>query len=316
MKRGSAVPAEAIFALCCSLSFGACLIARADVCGEAVRGAVDLCLRTLIPSLFPFLVLNGVFLGAGGVSLAAGTLGGVFSRVFRVPASLCAPFFIGLTAGFPSGAAAVARVYLDGGCSKDDAERALAFSSNAGPAFAIGGIGAMLGGPRLGGLIWAAQVLSSVILALLIARIKPKRGEEPGRAAADPVSPPEPGVFVRAVKGAVYPMLCICAFVLVFAPVTALIGRGLEAAEVPVLPRAIILTAVELTNGAAFAASSLPAPLAAAVCAFGLSWSGLCVCAQTASCVSDAGLSLRYYLPGKLFTGIFSAALVLLALSP
>ena len=305
MKYKSAVPAEAVFYLCCSISFGACLLIRADVCTDAVRGAVRLCLDTLIPTLFPFIVLNGIFLGAGGAELAARTLGRVFSRVFKVSPSLCAPFFIGLTAGFPSGAAAVARVYSNGGCSKNDAERALAFSSNAGPAFAIGGIGALLGDIRLGGVIYAAQTVSAVLLARLL-----PRGKNEGAGDEAPVPAPAPGLLTRAVTGAVTPMLCVCAFVIVFAPVTALLGRGLELAGLPALPRSAILSAVELTNGAAFAASALTRRAAAAVCAFGLSFSGLCVHAQTASYTTDAGLSLKYFIPGRLFMGALSAAMV------
>lgn len=305
MKYKCAVPAEAIFCLCCSVCFAVCLLARADVCTEAVRRAVRLCLDTLIPALFPFLALNGVILGAGGAALAARTAGGVFARLFRSSPALCAPFFIGAFAGFPSGAAAVAEVYSGGGCTKDEAERALAFSSNSGPAYAIGGLGALLGDLRLGAVIYAAQLVS----ALLLARLLPRKGKAEVKERAV-FTPPKPGVFTRAVKGAVMPMLYICAFVIVFSPVTALLGRGLEAAGTPFALRGVILSAVELTNGAAFAASALTRRAAAAVCAFALSFSGLCVHAQTASCTAEAGLSLKYYIPGRLFMGAASAAMV------
>ena len=306
MKCRNAVPAEAVFYLCCSVCFAVCLLARADVCTGAVRQAVRLCLDTLIPALFPFLALNGVILGAGGAELAARTAGGIFARVFRTSPALCAPFFIGAAAGFPSGAAAIAKVYSDGGCTKNDAERALAFSSNSGPAYAIGGLGALLGDLRLGALIYAAQMAS----ALLLARILPRKNGEERETVGTAWQPPQPGLFTRAVKGAVTPMLNICAFVIIFAPVTALLGRGLEAAGLSVGLRGGILSAVELTNGAAFAASALPRRMAASVCAFALSWSGLCVHAQTASYTAEAGLSLKYYVPGRLFMGAVSAALV------
>ena len=305
MKLRNAVPAEAVFCLLCSVCFAVCLLARSDICTEAVRKAVRLCLDTLIPALFPFLVLNGLFLGAGGAGLAARTLGGAFSRVFKVSPALCAPFVIGATAGFPSGAAAVARVYSEGGCTKDEAERALAFSSNSGPAFAVGGLGAMLGDLKTGALIWAVQLLS----ALLLARVIPRRAASDGPLTrADP--PDKPGILTRAVTGAVTPMLNICAFVLIFAPVTALISRGLTLIGAPAALTGGILSVLELTNGSVFACSALSRRAAAAVCAFAVSWSGLCVCAQTASCVSEAGLSLKYYVPGKFFMGAVSAAAV------
>lgn len=304
MKYKGAVPLDAVFYLICSICFAICLLARADVCTDAVRRALSLCVNTLIPALFPFLVLNGIVLGAGGAQLAARTAGGLFSRVFKVSPSLCAPFFIGAASGFPSGAAAICRVYSEGGCSRKDAERALAFSSNAGPAYAIGGLGAMLGDIRLGALIYAAQLLSAVLLARMI-----PRGTAAREASEINLPSPQHGLLSRAVKGAVTPMLCICAFVVVFAPVTALLDKGLSLTGIPAALRGGLLSCVELTNGAAFVCASLSRRAACAICAFALSWAGLCVHAQTASYTAEAGLSLKYYIPGKLFMGVCSGVI-------
>ncbi|MBQ3100265.1 MAG: hypothetical protein IJC50_04660 [Clostridia bacterium] len=270
-----------------------------DICTPALNDSLRLCAERLIPSIFPFLVVNAIFSSSGGINGAARMFGGLFSRLFGTSGALCVPFLVGLISGFPSGAESVADIYQKNGCTKDEAERALSFCSNTGPAFAIAGIGGLLGNIKYGMLIYTAQILSSWICALLLK--KKKKTELPLSALTDVKNSPS---FIRAVTGSVIPMLNICAFVLIFSPIAALCDHALSSIGTSQTIRAFCICFIEITNAAAFTASNLPIDLALPICSFAVCWSGLCVYSQTAAAVTKEELSLKYYLAGKLFMGI------------
>lgn len=278
--------------------FALCLILLPEICSAAIRKALRLLANDLIPSLFPFIALNALFSASGGTQKAAKLFGGAFSRLFGTSGNLCAPFLVGLISGFPSGAESVSEVYQRSGCKKEEAERALAFCSNAGPAFVVAGLGGIFGNIGYGALIYAVQILSAWLTARLF---KPKHHSDipmPGVTHKSRIS------LVSAVTASVLPMLNICAFVLIFSPVAALAELGLSAVGAPEIIRALALSFIEITNASAFIAARLPISIALPCCSFAVCWSGLCVHSQTAAAVSESGLSLKFYLAGKLFSAV------------
>ena len=280
-----------------------CLVARPQLCADAGRRAIALCAGTLVPALFPFICLNAVLMAAGAPELAQRTLGGLFSRVFGAPPSLCAPYFIGLTAGFPVGARAAANEREKGRCTASELERSLALCSNAGPAFVIGGVGTMLGDLRIGVVIYAAQIVASAAVGVLA----PGGERRAVRREIAPEPPDTRGLPVRAVAGACTPMLTVCAFVLFFAPVSAVL---LEAAKLLSLPDrlcAALLCFCEMAGGISYAASTLPPRAAAVIAAGAVGWSGLCVAAQVSA--AAGGPRMKKYFLCKAATALLCAAI-------
>ncbi len=264
-----------------------------------MKRTLELCANTLIPSILPFLAVNSIFSGAGGIDLAARILGRPFSKLFGVSGNLCAPFLVGLISGFPSGATAVAEVYTRGGCTRTEAERALAFCSNTGPAFAVAGIGGMLGGVKMGAAVYCIQIFCAWLSSLIL----------PGRGASElallsPNRKEQKDVFINAVTGTVKPMLNICAFVLIFSPVAALVQSFLMRSGAGDTVCALSLSFIEITNACAFITSTFPSRLALPFCSLAVCWSGLCVMAQTKAEVADFGLSMKYCIAGKLFMAV------------
>ena len=119
----------------------------------AMAGAFEgtmLCIRTLIPSLFPFFVLSAMLTSSlsGGSLLLAGVLG-----------------------GYPVGAGNVARAYRNGQVSRSEAQRLVVLCNCAGPSFLFGVLGPVLGGAEACFLLWGVYLCSILALWLLF----PKR---------------------------------------------------------------------------------------------------------------------------------------------
>ena len=97
----------------------------------AFRGAeqgINLCIRTVIPALFPFIFLSTIL-----TTSAAGNYGILCfpAKLFRIPenaSSILIPAFLG---GYPVGAQSVYQAHRNGAVSRQVAERLLAFCSNA-----------------------------------------------------------------------------------------------------------------------------------------------------------------------------------------
>ncbi len=151
----------------------------------------------------------------------------------------------------------------------------------------------------MGAAIYCIQIFCAWLSSLFL----------PGRGASElallsPYRKEQKDVFVNAVTGTVKPMLNICAFVLIFSPLTALVRSFLSYCGADDILCALSLSFIEITNACAFITSALPSRLALPFCSLAVCWSGLCVMAQTKAEVAEYGLSMKYCIAGKLFMAI------------
>ena len=268
--------------------------------GDAVRlGAkegLNLCLYSVLPSLFPFFVLSSLLLSLGFAEGLGRLLFPMMNALFHLGGNGASALALGLIAGYPSGARAVSQLYTDGLCGKEEAEHLLAFCNNCGPAFFLSYLGAeRFGSTAVGMRLWLIHVLSAVLVGILLRPKRilsrdavPKKTEAIGFAAS----------FTQAVQSGFSSFLGVSAFVLLFSvllqPMKSVFG------STP------LLGVFELFSGIAALDGSPPSFLFAAALT---AWGGLSVHAQSASFFSAAGLSGRWYLRGKLLQAVISTAI-------
>ena len=257
MKRG----------LTCALCAMGMLVLILDS-ATALSGAADgvtLCLRTLIPGLFPFFVLSALLtasLPRSGL-VAAGILG-----------------------GYPVGARSAAQAYRAGQLSKRDASRMAVLCNCPGPAFLFGVAGQIFSLKQTV-LLWAVYLVSVPALWLVV----------PGTFA---LSPARYEFSINdAVSGAVRSMAGVCGWVILMRTLLAVLERWVLWL-LPLWAQAAICGALEMTNGILMlrdVEESLRFILAAGMLGFG----GVCVAMQTLGVTR--GLSMRAYFPGKILQG-------------
>ena len=115
-------------------------LADAGAVRDSVAEALALCARSVVPSLFPFLVASSALLALGFGELAAPWLAGLMEPLFRVPGAGSAALVLGLVGGYPIGAKTAADLYRENLVSREEAERLLA-TDNSEPAGAASPIG-------------------------------------------------------------------------------------------------------------------------------------------------------------------------------
>lgn len=281
------------------LLFGAFLLLRPEAATGAVRGGLELCWRTVIPSLFPFFVVTSLLLQLGFAGILQGLAAPFMGPMFRLRGVCAMPLAAGLLGGYPTGAKTAADLWREGLLTRQEAELLLGFCNNCGPAFLLGYVGGVLGSPRAGVWLYLIHTASALLTGMLLCRLCRDRGPAmlPCRLPRQTVS--LPSALTGAVTGSFASTLNICAFVVLFRVLAALLP--------PELP-AWCLGILEMVSGVA-ALTPGRAGLAAAAAIVG--WGGLSVHCQTMSVAGE--LSLRWHWAGKLLQAGLSAALALAA---
>lgn len=263
----------------------------------ALQGAaagITLCLEAVIPSLFPFIILSGLLTDAMfGTPLA---LLRPLGRWLSMPAGSESLLLCAFLGGYPSGAAAVGGAFRKGSLTRQEAERLLAFCSNAGPAFLFGMTARLFAPGWIPWVLWGIHILSAVAAG----RLFPAADCAPVHLERRPFSP---AALIRSSLGI---MGSVCAWVVLFRIVMAFLERWFLWI-LPVAWRVAFTGALELTNGVCSLPLVEDPRMRMLLCSGMLAFGGLCVTMQTVSVT--AGLSLRKYCLGKLVQTLVSILL-------
>lgn len=285
--------ARRVSMLCfCTLGFSLLLFYSRSALQGTVEG-IQLCLQTVIPTLFPFVFFSIVLTSAlSGIHLPL--LTGI-ARLFRVNESLSGilvPSFLG---GYPVGAQGAAAWYKQGLLSKDAAERMLSFCNQAGPAFLFGIVGPQFTQSETAWVLWiiliAGALLSSRVLNRQIEfRVKPKENDLS---------------FPDALKQAISALANICGWI-ILCRLFISVCKDLLFSKLPIWMQVMLCGVLELSNGCCMLSMISDESIRFLIAGILLSIGGFCIWMQTASVTS--GLNLRYYLCGKIIQTAFVIA--------
>ena len=271
----------------------------------------------LVPSLLPYFAAAGLLTRLGFIDALGRRLAPAGRRLLGVGGTGCAIFLLGLSGGYPLGAAAAAEAVRERRISPREGERLLRFCDNTGPAFAVGALGAGVFGSAWWGLfLWGVHALSALLLGMAQ---RGRAAEDTGPAKA--VRPMAPGEALSAsVAAAVSALLSIGGYVVFFSALLA-VGGELGFPDGPAallsratgadmsLCRAALAGSLELSGGVGAMAGMGPDPVHLALGSFLLGWGGLCVHFQAAAVTAGTGMRLSPRLRGKLCHGLLSAVL-------
>lgn len=272
------------------------LILDSRAAANAAAAGVDVCIRTVIPSLFPFFLLSSYLTG----SLGSGILSGVVGRLFQTSQNSGGILLSGLLGGYPVGAKLAAEGFHAGTLTKTQADRLLMFCSQAGPSFLFGIAAAQFSGAKYGWALWAIQLLSAWSVSRLIPE---QESEKTAQGVQRRIR------WNEAMGSSIRAMASVCGWIVVFSVVIRFLKRWIlwllpESAQI------LICGLLELSNGCLMLSAVADIRLRFLLAAVMLNFGGLCVWMQTASVAGDLDMG-RYLLGKTLQTAI--AALFALA---
>ena len=321
------------------------ILRNSDMAIDYMGRGLTLCVNTVIPSLFPFMVISELLVGSGAGEALGRILAKPMQWLFGASGAGSSAVVLGSLCGFPVGASTAVSLYDHNLISKRECEHLLTFVSNPSSAFLITAVGASMYGNRRWGILLYGVVLGCGLLIGILSRFFMQgpnghlRHDHPhypmgfhpdgtaGRGEA--ISPPGGvSVVTGAISRSAINMMTVCAYVVFFSTlmgvfVTDVMGR------IPLLQsgwgeafRVLLCGMLEISGGISEAAemataetfATLAPEISLVLAAMIAGWSGISVHCQVMTLCGGRGLSFRPYLIAKAVQGLLCGALMMLAL--
>ena len=289
-----------------------------ESCIDSALIGVNLVVKTIIPTIFPFSVICNLLISYDGVSLYSKILGPIICRPLKLSKSSSFPIVASFLSGYPLGCKYCCELYSLGYIDKSEFERLLNIASNASPMFIIGSIGAtMLGDIKLGFILLIGNYLSSIIVGILTMN-HTKTSSSFKELPKNNTNTNFGSALKSALDNGINTTLQVGAFVVLFSIIISIIKNNTfisivfyNIEEFLNLPKYSIygffLGSIEFTNGCKLITTlPLTLPFKLAIISFICSFSGLSVIAQISSFVYKYNISLAKYSFIKFIQGVIS----------
>lgn len=269
-KEGNAKGKEAL-ALCVFIAATVILIVRQQTVRKSVELSVRMCLSTIVPAIFPFMILSDLL--SSYVSVKSGSaVASFWSKLFQINEAGIIPFLLGNVCGFPLGVKSAAELYANGKISKDECERLIGTANNPSLAFIISGVGAGMRGSLREGIVLYIAVLISSFAVCLISRKSTAFSNKRGESIRQNFS------IVNSIKSSSYSVILVCAYIIFFSIIADLISEVIRGK----VASAIVFSLLEIGSASRYISSASELGVfGLAFNAFALGFSGLSVYFQT-----------------------------------
>lgn len=278
----------------------AALILDTETAVNGAKGGIELCIATVIPSMFPFFILSGVI--TSSIPRRNVPAFSILCRLLKIPDHGLPLLLIGLLGGYPIGAKTVSHARAKGLLDLETARRMSIICNQAGPSFLFGMVASSFTMKWTGWLLWLIIILSAVLTGLLMP------GQHCQCAAPQKVSSLS---FPEAMTGALRAMANVCGWVILFRVAISMLFKWV----LWILPIPWQITScglLEMANGCIMLRQVSNIGLRFVLAAVFLSFGGCCVMLQTASVFERTGIRIYDYFPGKCLQCAIATALAVI----
>lgn len=269
-----------------------------SVTAQGISDGIDLSLGTLIPTLYPFMILSTLMVEQQVFDHIPKVLKNITKHLFGLDGSCLGVIILSFIGGLPIGCKTAAQMYESGKISRTASRRLMLFCFCMGPAFAVSSVGLfMLSSPKAGFIIYASLILSALTVGVLSRFFETEDCVFLPEKATDTKLPFSISL-VRSVSDGSKAMLNVCAWVIIF----SCIGKLTEVLPINDSLKFFFGCILEVTNGAYLASGNLPLPIIAGIIGFG----GLCGHCQVMQYLIKLKLRYKYFLVARIISGALS----------
>lgn len=269
---------------CAGALMVAALLFYPETALNAAREAMGVWYATVAPAMFPFMALMPMLTCSASARAWERLLGGIMRKIFRMPGAAAPAMAAGMIAGSPAGVHAAVRCK---GLSRETRARIIYCTCGLSPAFLVTGIGAaMLNSTGAGRTLLAAQIAAQITM-LLVTRDWP---------AGAPESMEDSNADAEPVRTAVYNILTVCGYMMLFSAAAAVFARAVRSE----IAGAAALCLMDVPS-AARKIAGIPMDERAKIMALAaLTGSGgLCIAAQNLAAAKKSGVKAKKYLAAR-----------------
>ena len=299
-------------ALCfLSLLLLALLLKNPRLALSSTAAGLSLCVRKVIPALFPFMVLSELLFRGNAVSLIARFLCLPSRVLFGISGESGAALLFGLLCGAPVGAKSAVSLYRGGRIDRRELTRLLTLCTPPSASFLIGAVGiSTFGSADIGKRLFIASLISCLLVGV-VGRFIPVRVR--GRGESEPEVCHKryslTSLVTEAVSSSAVSMLYVCGFVVFFSTLGSVLEYLAAALSLPRELYSLFFGFFEMTAGVERAAQSAGGIyLAAAISG----WSGLSSALQVISICRDCNISFLPYFVSRLVSALIFPLVLLI----
>lgn len=316
-------------AIFCLFTIGLVLFSKTNL--AAAKEGLALWVNNIVPSLLPFFIATELLSYTNVVNKLGKLLNPIMRPLFHIPGIASYALLMGIISGYPTGAKIVVNLKEQGLCTKEEAERMLAFTNNSGPLFILGTVGiSLFGNTTIGFLLFITHILACLSVGFLFRFWKYKSISSftissKQETKNEQVSFSNLGdILGKSIVASIQTVVMIGGFVVLFSVVLSILKNShfllllgnlfypfLKTFGISDIHFSISLLSgmLELTNGltqmVAIAYKEISVNII--LSAFLLGFGGVSVLLQVYSIIAKSGLSIKTYLIGKLLHGLLAA---------
>ena len=280
---------------------------------EGARQGLLLWYRSVLPILFPFMLLCNMGLKTGLFQHLPHAVFRPLQLIFGCSFYGAVNIFLGFLCGFPMGAKITSDLYHQKRITSQEARWLYGFSNNLSPAFILSYLGVNQMRPSGLGGIFLLNILGASVLYGLITSIPVRKKENLSSQETDLISVSlRKDIFSlldECINDSVYNIVKLGVYIMIFSIFSQAVTGIIPARNIPLL---ILASVIEVTKGISMICSHIGSfciryAAASALCSFG----GLSALAQTVSIASMEPAHIRYYIKSRV---IITLLCVLLSL--
>ncbi len=277
---------------------------------ESIINGTNLFIKSVFPTLFPFLIFTNILTNYGGISILGRIFGKFLMKPLKISENCVFPIIISFICGYPLGIKYTNDLYNKKLISDNEFQRLTNIASNASPLFLIGTVGTvMLNSKSMGYLLIIGNYLSSILISYFI----PYKNDPIPNTKMEGVS--YKNNFGYVIKLSLENALKTCAivggFIILFSLIKEILINNMFShilfKNIPIL-KSILISIFEITNGIDMLSKiNIPIYVKLSIISGFCSFSGICIILQCYSIVYNNKLfKLGKYIKYKLIQAIFS----------
>lgn len=269
-----------------------CAIRYSKECSQGVLKGISFCVTILVPSLFVFMIIASFISN----SVVSGIISKPFCRITEkalgLPKESASVIILSLIGGYPIGARCVESLFESNGLTEAQAKKLSLIAVSSGPGFVINFVGsALLNSKEAGLILFVSQIVGFFTVAFLVGRFIKTDSK------SVVIKQQNKGSFVNAVEKGCKATIDMCAMVIAFSVITAVINEVLK--YYPML--CDLLTGIlEVTTACNLFSLKYPLYVTSLVIGFG----GVCVHAQIFSALNNVKINKMLFFLFRIIQGI------------
>ncbi|MBR3962064.1 MAG: hypothetical protein IKK14_00905 [Oscillospiraceae bacterium] len=292
----------------CAAALCVILLLNGEQLSEGIRKGLNLCSFSVIPALFPFMALSVFICKSRAADFFAALLKPV-SRFLKIPENCAGVLVAAIFGGYPAAAKCISDCVLEGKLDRKTGAKMLCYSVNAGPSFLIGAVGTgVFGSLKIGFLLFAAQFLSSFIIAAALSAFSKK--PENFYPAADFPRKSNAACAVESVISAAESCFRMCAFIVIACGVMEIVFEKPYFSDFfPPFGKAFFSGFFEVTSGV-FSCGKIGGFSGIIAAGAIASFSGISVILQVAAVTEESRIPLLPFVVSRFFHAGITAGLL------